>query len=382
MNFELSEEHEMVRDVVRKFARSDLAPVAERMDRDDYFPEDMFRKLGSIGMLGITVPTEYDGAGLDYISQTVCLEEIARVSPAFALSVGAHSNLCLDNLYRNGNREQRDAYVPGLATGKLIGCLGLTEPESGSDSLAMRTTATRKGDDYVLSGSKTFITNAPVADICLAYAKTRPDLKNRGISAFVVESSFAGFRKGKKFDKMGMRGSPTGEIYFDDCSVRGGNLLGGENAGVSIVMSGLNVERSVLAGISLGIQTEVLELAIRYAKNRKQFGTPISEFEMIQEKIATMWVDREASRLLIYSALDTLQKGRGRNREAAAAIMYAAEASTRSSLEAIQIMGGNGYMREFNVERLMRDAKLLEIGAGTTEIRKLIIAREALNELN
>ncbi len=381
MNFELSEEHEMVRSTVKKFARGDLASVAERMDRDDYFPEDMFRKLGGLGMLGITVPTEYEGAGLDYISQTVCLEELARVSPAFALSVGAHSNLCLDNLYRNGSREQREAYVPRLATGKLIGCLGLTEPESGSDSLAMRTAAKRSGDAYILSGSKTFITNAPVADICLVYAKTRPDLKTKGISAFVVEASYSGFRKGKKFDKMGMRGSPTGEIYFDDCSVPAINLVGRENGGVSIVMSGLNVERATLAGISLGIQAEVLELAARYAMKRKQFGTPISEFEMIQEKIATMWVDLEASRLLIYRALDMLQKGRGRNREAAAAIMYAAAASTRSALDAIQIMGGNGYMREFNVERLMRDAKLLEIGAGTTEIRKLIIAREVLNSL-
>ena len=381
MNFDLSEEHEMVRSTVMKFARGDLANVAERMDREDYFPEDMFRKLGRLGMLGITVPTEYDGAGLDFVSQAVCLEELARVSPAFALSVGAHSNLCLDSLYRNGSREQRDAYVSGLATGKLIGCLGLTEPESGSDSLAMKTTARLDGDVYTLNGSKTFITNAPVADICLAYAKTRPELESRGISAFIVESSRPGYRTGKKFDKMGMRGSPTGEIYFDDCLVPRTNLLGNENGGVSIVMSGLNLERATLAGISLGIQAEVLELAAKYALKRRQFGKPISEFEMIQEKIATMWVDLEASRLLIYRALDMLQKGKGKNREAAAAIMFASGASTRSSLEAIQIMGGNGYMREFTVERLMRDAKLLEIGAGTTEIRKLIVARETLKGL-
>ncbi len=381
MNFDLSEEHEMVRSTVMKFARGDLANVAERMDREDYFPEDMFRKLGRLGMLGITVPTEYDGAGLDFVSQAVCLEELARVSPAFALSVGAHSNLCLDSLYRNGSREQRDAYVPGLASGKLIGCLGLTEPESGSDSLAMKTTARLDGDVYTLNGSKTFITNAPVADICLAYAKTRPELESRGISAFIVESSRPGYRTGKKFDKMGMRGSPTGEIYFDDCLVPRTNLLGNENGGVSIVMSGLNLERATLAGISLGIQAEVLELAAKYALKRRQFGKPISEFEMIQEKIATMWVDLEASRLLIYRALDMLQKGKGKNREAAAAIMFASGASTRSSLEAIQIMGGNGYMREFTVERLMRDAKLLEIGAGTTEIRKLIVARETLKGL-
>ncbi len=382
MNFELSEEHEMVRNTVRRFARSDLAKVAERMDTDDYFPDDLFRKMGDIGMLGITIPTEYGGAGLDYISQAICLEELARVSPAFALSVGAHSNLCLDNLFRNGSREQIDSYVQGLATGKLIGCLGLTERESGSDSLAMRTTARRTGNHFILNGSKTFITNAPVADICLVYAKTNPDLQKKGISAFVVEAASHGFKRGKKFDKMGMRGSPTGEIYFDDCAVPEVNLVGSENGGVSIVMSGLNIERAVLASISLGIQDEVLDIAARYAMNRKQFGSPISEFELIQEKIATMWVNQEASRLLMYKALNALQRKKGRNREAASAILYSAEASTRSALDAIQIMGGNGYMRGFIVERLMRDSKLLEIGAGTTEIRKLIIAREVFNDLN
>jgi isovaleryl-CoA dehydrogenase len=381
MNFELSEEHEMVRNTVKRFARSDLAKVAERMDTDDYFPDDLFRKMGEIGMLGITIPTEYGGAGLDYISQAICLEELARVSPAFALSVGAHSNLCLDNLFRNGSREQIDSYVPGLATGKLIGCLGLTERESGSDSLAMRTTAKRTGNHFILNGSKTFITNAPVADICLAYAKTSPHLQKKGISAFIVEAASHGFKRGKKFDKMGMRGSPTGELYFDDCSVPEVNLVGSEDGGVSILMSGLNIERAVLASISLGIQDEVLDIAARYAMNRKQFGSPISEFELIQEKIATMWVNQAASRLLMYNAINVLQRKKGRNREAASAILYSAEASTRSALDAIQIMGGNGYMREFIVERMMRDSKLLEIGAGTTEIRKLIIAREVLNEL-
>ncbi|MBX8644100.1 MAG: acyl-CoA dehydrogenase family protein, partial [Thermoplasmata archaeon] len=289
MNFEFNEEHEMVRNTVREFARKELAPLCERMDRDDYFPEDLFRKLGSTGMLGITVPTEFDGSGLDYISQAICLEELSRVSPAFALSVGAHSNLCLDNLYRNGSRELIETYVPQLATGKSIGCLGLTEPDSGSDSLSMKTEAKRDADEYVITGSKTFITNAPVADICLAYAKTDAAKGSKGVSAFVIESGYSGYRKGRKLDKMGMRGSPTGELFFDGCRVPANNVLGRENEGSHIVMSGLSVERAVLAAISLGIQEEMLEMSVKYSKERKQFGEPIANFELIQEKIAEMY---------------------------------------------------------------------------------------------
>jgi isovaleryl-CoA dehydrogenase len=381
MNFQLNEEHEMVRETVRKFARSELAPVSDRMDAEDYFPEDLFRQLGSLGMLGITVPTEFDGAGLDYISQAICLEEISRVSPAFALSVGAHSNLCLDNLYRNGSKQLIDAYVPGLATGKIIGCLGLTEPDSGSDALSMRTVARRKGENYIVNGSKTLITNAPVADICLAYARTAPEAGDRGISAFIMDSKTAGYRRGRTFDKMGMRGSPTGELFFEDCPVPSDHLIGEENKGSYIVMSGLNIERAVLAAISLGIQEEMLDIAVKYAKQRKQFGAPISEFEMIQEKIAGMYVGIESSRLLIYKSLSILQKDSRSNKEAAAAILFSAEAGTRSALDAIQILGGYGYMKESKVEKFMRDAKLLEIGAGTTEIRKLVIAKEVLRSI-
>ncbi len=380
MNFELGEEHLMVRSIVSKFAAEELVPVADRMDREDYFPSDIFRKLGDMGMLGITIPTESGGSGLDYISQMICLEEIARVSPAFALSVGAHSNLCLDNLYRNGSRWIREEYVPKLAAGKWIGCLALTEPESGSDALAMKTSASKNGDSYIISGSKTFITNAPEADMALVYAKTDPAAGRKGISAFVVEASSKGYRRGKKFDKMGMRGSPTGELFFDACEVPSSALVGTENHGASIVMSGLSVERAVLAGISLGIQEQCMDLASSYARERKQFGVTLSKFELIQEKIASMYVGIEASRLLIYRALQIMQRDRSRNREAAAAILFAAETSTRTALDAIQVMGGYGYMREFAVEKLMRDAKLLEIGAGTSEIRKLIIARELLGD--
>ena len=380
MNFDLSEEHQMVSDIVRRFATEELSPVAARMDEEDYFPIDLFRKLGQIGMLGITVPTEYGGSGLDYISQMICLEEIARISPAFALSVGAHSNLCLDNLFRNGSREQRELYAPKLSSGEWIGCLALTEPESGSDALSMRTTAELRDKHYSLNGSKTFITNAPVADIALVYAKTEPSLGHKGISAFIIEGSNPGFRKGRKFDKMGMRGSPTGELFLDSCNVPTTSLLGKKNEGAAIVMSGLSVERAVLAGISLGIQEQCMDLAVDYSRQRKQFGLPISKFELIQEKIANMYVGIEASRLLIYKSLHALQKDKRKNREAAAAIMFSAETSTKTALDAIQIMGGYGYMKEFRVEKLMRDAKLLEIGAGTTEIRKLIIARELLEE--
>lgn len=379
MNFDLGEEHQMVRSIVRKFAAEELAVVADRMDSEDYFPLDLFKKLGQLGMLGITIPTEFDGSGLDYISQTICLEELSRISPAFALSVGAHSNLCLDNLYRNGSKEQRESFVPKLSSGEWVGCLGLTEPASGSDALSMKSTAEKKGDSYVLNGSKTFITNASVADFALVYAKTDPSKDHKGISAFAVEGTNKGFRKGKKFDKMGMRGSPTGELFFDKCEVPSSALVGKVNEGAAIVMSGLSVERAVLAGISLGIQEECMDAAISYARERKQFGTPISQFELIQEKIAGMYVGIEASRLLIYKALTLLQKDKNRNKEAAAAILYASETSTKSALDAIQIMGGYGYMKEFKVEKLMRDAKLLEIGAGTTEIRKLIIARELVN---
>ncbi|MEM3851906.1 MAG: acyl-CoA dehydrogenase family protein [Methanomassiliicoccales archaeon] len=376
MNFETGEEHELVRGTVRRFAEEELAPVERRMDTEDYFPEELFRKLGALGMLGITIPSEYNGAGLDYISQAICLEEIAKISPAFALSVGAHSNLCLDNLYRNGSKEQRETFVPELASGKWIGCLGLTEPTSGSDALSLKTTATRTSGGYRLNGSKTFITNAPVADVAIVYARTAPEMGNRGLSAFIVRTNTPGFRRGKKFDKLGMRGSPTGEIFLDDCTVGADALLGGENQGTSIIMSGLSVERAVLAGISLGIQEAAMDIAVKYALERKQFGVSISEFEMIQEKIANMYVGVEASRLLIYRALQLLQRDKGRNREAAAAILFAAETSTKTAMDAIQILGGYGYMRDFRVEKLMRDAKLLEIGAGTSEIRRLIIAKD------
>ncbi|MDE1820302.1 MAG: acyl-CoA dehydrogenase family protein [Euryarchaeota archaeon] len=374
----LSEEERSLQESVRSFVRKELAPVADKMDREDFWPIDVFRRMGAQGYLGVTVPTELEGAGLDYVAQALILEEIARISPAFALSVGAHSNLCLDNLCRNASAEQRKKYVPSLAKGERTGALALTEPNAGSDAVSLQTRAERKGGHYVLNGTKQFITNGPVADTLLVYAKTDPSRGSRGISAFIVEKTFSGFSVSRKLDKMGMRGSPTGELVFDNVEVPKENLLGKENQGVEIVMSGLNVERAVLAAIPLGIMDECLALSTKYAQEREQFQKKIGQFQLIQEKLANMYMQLEASRGLVWAALDAVGRDKRTGRPACAALTYASEASTRVALEAIQVHGGNGYMRDLPVERLMRDAKLLEIGAGTSEIRRLVIARELL----
>ncbi len=378
MDLRLNDEERSLQESVRAFVRKELAPVADRMDREDHWPTGVFRKMGEQGYLGVTVPTELDGAGIGYLAQAIVLEEIARVSPAFALSVGAHSNLCLDNLCRNANEEQRRRYVPPLAKGEKTGALALTEPNAGSDAVSLQTRAERKGNRYVLNGTKQFITNGPVADTLLVYAKTEPSKGSRGISAFIVEKGYPGFSVSRKLDKMGMRGSPTGELLFDGVEVPAENLVGRENHGVEIVMSGLNVERAVLAAIPLGIMEECLELSTRYSREREQFRRKIGSFQLIQEKLANMYMQLEASRLLVYQALDSVGHDKRTGRPACAALTFASEASTRVALEAIQIHGGNGYMRDLPLERLMRDAKLLEIGAGTSEIRRLVIARELL----
>lgn len=373
-----SEVDQDLREAVRAFVAKELAPVAERMDRQDEWPREVFTKLGAQGYLGITVPEKYGGAGLGYVAQAMVLDELARVSPAFALSVGAHSNLCADNLARNGNEAQKERYVRPLAEGRATGALALTEPGAGSDALALTTKATKKGSHYLINGTKQFITNGPVADTLIVYAKTDASKGNRGISAFIVESKSPGFSVSRKLDKMGMRGSPTGELVFNDVEVPAENLLGKENHGVEIVMSGLNVERAVLGGIPLGIMETCLDLSLRYARERRQFDRPIGEFQLVQEKLANMYMLLTTSRLLVHHALLSVQKDKRTSRPACAALTYASESSTKVALEAIQIYGGNGYMREYPLERLMRDAKLLEIGAGTSEIRRLVIARELL----
>jgi isovaleryl-CoA dehydrogenase len=380
MDLALSDEERELQAAARRFARKEIAPVAVRMDREEYFPRDVFRRLGEQGFLGVTLPTEYGGLGLSYLAQALILEEIARVSPALALSVGAHSNLFGDNLARNGTPAQRAAALPAIITGEAVGALALTEPNAGSDAVAVRTRAERRGDHYVLNGSKQFITNGPVADWLLVYAKTAPERGPHGISAFLVSSKTPGFSVAKRLDKMGMRGSPTGELAFQDCAVPADRLVGGENDGVAIMMSGLNVERAVLAGIPVGILAECLEQSLEYARTREQFGQKIGQFELVQAKLADMYTDLEAARGLTYAALDSVGKDRRSLRQSAAALTFASEASTRHALAAIQIHGGYGYMRDLPIERLARDAKLLEIGAGTSEIRRLVVARELLGD--
>ena len=380
MDLALSDEERELREAARRFARKEIAPVAERMDREEYFPRDVFRRLGEQGFLGVTLPIEFGGLGLSYLAQALILEEIARVSPALALSVGAHSNLFGDNLARNGTPTQRSAALPAIISGEAVGALALTEPQAGSDAVAVRTRAERHGGHYVLNGSKQFITNGPVADWLLVYAKTAPERGAHGISAFLVSSKTPGFTVAKRLDKMGMRGSPTGELAFQDCEVAAEQLVGVENEGVSILMSGLNVERAVLAGIPVGILAECLERSLEYSRSREQFGQKIGHFQLVQAKLADMYTDLEAARGLTYAALDSVGKDRRALRQSAAALTFASEASTRHALAAIQIHGGYGYMRDLPIERLARDAKLLEIGAGTSEIRRLVVARELLGD--
>jgi isovaleryl-CoA dehydrogenase len=378
MDLSLSEEERDLREAARRFARKEIAPIADRMDREDHFPREVFRRLGEQGFLGVTLPTEYGGLGLSYVAQALILEEISRVSPALALSVGAHSNLFGDNLARNGSEAQRKLALPSVATGVAVGALALTEPNAGSDAVSLRTRAERKGDHYVLNGSKQFITNGPIADWLIVYAKTSPARGAHGISAFLVGRDTPGFSVAKSLDKMGMRGSPTGELSFHDCRVPTDQLVGSADEGVAVMMSGLNVERAVLGAIPVGIMAECLDRSVDYARTREQFGQKIGQFELIQEKIADMYTDLEAARWLVYAALDSVARDRRSLRASAAALTFASEASTRHALAAIQIHGGYGYMRDLPLERLARDAKLLEIGAGTSEIRRLVVASELL----
>ncbi|MCI4353131.1 MAG: acyl-CoA dehydrogenase family protein [Thermoplasmata archaeon] len=380
MDLDLSPDEVELQSTIRRFVQKEVAPVADRMDREDYFPRDLFGKLGEHGFLGPTIPPEFEGLGQSYRAQALILEEIARVSPALALSVGAHSNLCADNLYRNGTSAQHRTFLPDLASGRRVGALALTEPTAGSDAVSLRTSAERQGGHYVLNGSKQFITNGPVADTLVVYAKTKPDRGAQGISAFLVTRDMPGFSVSRSLDKMGMRGSPTGELAFQECQVPAENLLGTEDHGVTVMMSGLNVERAVLGAIPVGIMAECLERCLDYARQREQFGKKIGHFQLIQEKLANMYALLEASRLLVYQALSAVTGDKRSHRASATALTFASEASTRVALDAIQIFGGYGYMRDYPLERLARDAKLLEIGAGTSEIRRLLVARELLGE--
>jgi len=372
----LTEEHRLLRQTVLAFARRELAPVADEIDRNDAFPSDLFPRLGALGILGVTVPQEYGGAGADLLSGVLAIEQLARVSASVALSYGAHANLCVHNLYTNGTEEQRRAYLPGLCSGELIGALAITEPNAGSDAMGIETRAVADGDDFVLNGSKTLITNGSIADVFVLYAKT-DSADERRMTAFIVERRFPGFSVSRVFDKFGHRGSPTAELLLDDCRVPRKNVLGKPGEGAAVMRRGLDVERAFLAGESLGIAEEALALSIDYAKERHQFGQPIGSFQLIQAKLADMYTQIEAARALVYQTAVLAEQGDA-HKEAAAAILFASEMSTRVALDAMQIHGGYGYLNELPLGRLVRDAKLLEIGAGTSEIRRLIIGRELL----
>jgi len=368
----VKDEYSMIQQSARQFAEKEIMPVATKMDRENYFPRELFRKMGREGYLGVTIPEQYGGSGSDYVSQAIIEEEISYASGSLGLSYGAHSNLCLDNLYRNGSEYLREKYLEKLCSGDYMGSLGMTEPSSGSDALSMKTSAVEDNGSFILNGSKTFITNAPYADVFLVYART-----GENITPFVVEGTDSGLSRGQEFDKTGMRGSPTGTIFFNGIILPKERIVGKINEGRRVLLSGLNLERAVLAFNSIGIARRALDLAIGYASERKQFGRPISDFELIQEKLAYMYTKFESSRLFAMEALKRVQEDRMNSLDAASAILYASESSEYIAREALQIFGGYGYIKDFEIERVFRDSILLTIGAGTNEIRKKVIS-EAL----
>jgi isovaleryl-CoA dehydrogenase len=386
MDVQFSEEQRLLQETIYKWAVNELAPIAEKVDDEDWMPPDFFRKAGEIGALGVAIDPEYGGSGLGVLSEILVIEQITRISPALALSAGAHSNLCAGNILRNANEHLKQKYLPSLVTGEKIGALALTEPNAGSDAMSIRTRAQRDGDHFLLNGTKMFITNGPIADVILVYAKTEPERGPFGISAFIVERGFEGFSSAPKIKKAGMRGSPTGELIFDNCRVPAENLVGELNRGVEVMTRGLDIERIMGAAMGVGSARQALDYSIKYSLEREQFGKKISEFQMIQSKLADMYALYEAARGMTYRAAiaagEAKRGGKGTDltRLAAAAVMFSANANSQICSDAVQIHGGYGYCLEFPVQRLWRDAKLMEIGAGTTEIRKLIITRELLRK--
>jgi len=375
-DFGLGETLDEVRREVRRFADAEIAPLADEIDRTNEFPRALWPKLGAQGLLGVTVPERWGGSDLGYLAHAVVMEEISRASGAVGLSYGAHSNLCVNQICLNGTDEQRDRYLPKLVSGEHVGALAMSEPGAGSDVVSMQLRAERRGDAYALTGRKMWITNGPDADVIVVYAKTEPSAGSRGITAFIVERGFKGFSTAQKLDKLGMRGSSTCELVFEDCLVPAANILGKENEGVRVLMSGLDYERVVLAGGPLGLMTAALELVLPYVHERKQFDKPIGTFQLMQAKIADMYADLNASRAYVYAVARACDEKRVTRRDAAACILFAAGRATQVALEAIQALGGNGYINEFPAGRLLRDAKLYEIGAGTQEIRRILIGRE------
>ena len=380
LNFDLGEAADMLRDSVETFAADEIAPRAAAIDRDNDFPADLWRKMGDLGVLGITVEEEYGGAGMGYLEHVVAMEEISRASASVGLSYGAHSNLCVNQIRKNGTEEQRRRYLPGLISGEHVGALAMSESGAGSDVVGMRLRADRRGSRYVLNGTKMWITNGPDADVLVVYAKTDPAAGPRGITAFLIERGMPGFSCAQKLDKLGMRGSNTGELVFQDCEVPEENTIGGVGRGVNVLMSGLDYERAVLAAGPLGIMQACMDVCVPYIHERKQFGQAIGEFQLMQGKIADMYTTMNAAKAYVYAVAKSCDRGETTRKDAAGAILYAAEKATWMALEAIQVLGGNGYINDYPTGRLLRDAKLYEIGAGTSEIRRMLIGRELFKE--
>ena len=376
----LGEDLDMLRDMVYKFARAEIAPRAAEIDKDNEFPVDLWRKMGDLGILGITVAEEYGGSNMGYLAHVVAMEEISRASASVGLSYGAHSNLCVNQIHKNGTAEQKAIYLPRLCSGEHIGALAMSEPGAGSDVVSMKLKAEKKGDVYVLNGNKMWITNGPDADTYVIYAKTDSNAGSRGMTAFIVERGFAGFSRSPKLDKLGMRGSNTCELVFEDCEVPAVNILGREGEGVRVLMSGLDFERTVLSGGPVGIMQACMDIVVPYVHDRKQFGQAIGEFQLMQGKLADMYTVLNASRAYLYAVARACDRGLESRKDAAAVILYTAEQATQCALQAIQALGGNGYINDYETGRLLRDAKLYEIGAGTSEIRRMLIGRELFSE--
>jgi len=375
-NFDLGETADAIRETVRDFAQDQIAPRAAEIDRTNEFPRDLWPQMGELGLHGITVEEEYGGIGLGYLEHVVAMEEISRASASVGLSYGAHSNLCINQIRRNGNDEQKRRYLPKLIAGEHLGALAMSEPGSGSDVVSMRTRAEKRGDRYFITGNKMWITNGPTADVLVVYAKTDPEAGPRGMTAFIIEKGFKGFSTHQKLDKIGMRGSDTCELVFEECEVPEENVLGRVGKGVNVLMSGLDYERAVLAAGPLGIMQACMDVVLPYIHERKQFGQPIGTFQLVQGKVADMYVTMNAAKAYVYAVAKACDRGETTREDAAGAILYAAERATQCALDAIQLLGGNGYINEYPTGRLLRDAKLYEIGAGTSEIRRMLIGRE------
>ncbi|WP_439573892.1 isovaleryl-CoA dehydrogenase [Phreatobacter sp.] len=375
-DFDLGETADMLRETVFNFSQAEIAPRAAEIDRTDQFPMDLWQKFGDLGLLGMTVEEDYGGTGLGYLEHCVAMEEISRASASVGLSYGAHSNLCVNQIRKNGSEEQKRRYLPKLMNGQHVGALAMSEPGAGSDVVSMKLKAEKQGDRYILNGTKMWITNGPDADVLVVYAKTDPAAGARGMTAFLIEKGFKGFSCAQKLDKLGMRGSHTGELVFEDCEVPEENVLGQVGRGVNVLMSGLDYERAVLAAGPIGIMQACMDVVMPYVHERKQFGQAIGEFQLVQGKLADMYVSMNAARAYVYAVAKACDRGQTTREDAAGAILYAAENATKMALDAIQLLGGNGYINDYPTGRLLRDAKLYEIGAGTSEIRRMLIGRE------